>query len=333
MPSNLPVLDKTWQHFHGVVLAGSSHQSRLLEFKNALIGFPLSPWIVKGSSNGTLFGNNDGVDHWQTTSDITTNSWIVLAQPGMGLTFQMILVATTSNASSMNRGVHPSGFGAAFGGTDGTATVAPLPNEGTGIFKSGGWIATSFNNNRTEIWMSTDGQVTRSTSMVAATSPTIEHGGIIEVELLKNPTPSAKLAGVPGAAYFRSSIISTGFAYNVVNDGTFDSWAIFDGTLPTEAFVSLSYQSTIGEISSMTGQNMTTPNGLESAWEFYPIWIRGNTAGREGIIGVRYDHWYGSSVNPHGTTFPAPPDTPGNQFIQFSDQIIPWDGTPSNIPF
>ena len=337
MPSNLPALDKTWQFFHGVNAPSASYKDRLFEFKTALIGFALSPWVVASSSNGAAFGNNDDVDHWASTADMVTNSWVVLRQPGLGATAQLMIRVTNATAQTVDLAFNSFGFGAANGGTDGTATVAPLPAVGTGLFGSSKQLeATAGTNHRMEICMSTDGAVTRSNVIQSGSDVNNETTGWIDIELLKNPTPSVKFGGVSGAGFIRfPQLDNNPNSFARSNDVTARQWGLFDdlGGAPLTQISSECYQSTIGEVAAMTAQNLLGPNNFEGAFEFYPIWLRSNNLGFKGILGVRFDRWYGSTASPHGTTFPAPPDTPANQFIQFSDHILPWDGTPSNIPF
>lgn len=109
-------------------------------------------WTVWGSSDGTGgFGNNDGVNRWDTAGVLdpakliwaaagVNHSWIVLTQTGIAGSYQVCI--DLSNATATNATIVVSfgtGFGAAAGGTNGTATARPTALDQQILISNTSW--------------------------------------------------------------------------------------------------------------------------------------------------------------------------------------------------
>ena len=140
-----PTLQKTWQGGSSPggaefvnVIAGAAPKGVLFLVKEAKIGFNSNPWTVIGSSDG-VGASMDGTDRWLDSGDILTwsfgnpRSWIVLQQTALGATFHCLLANPNTNDDFDQEDIivvyNEGGFGTANGGTDGTASVLPTPND------------------------------------------------------------------------------------------------------------------------------------------------------------------------------------------------------------
>jgi hypothetical protein len=131
---------------------------------------PTGGWTVWGSNNGAgAFGNGDGVDRWSAIGDIVHNtagnnhSWIVLRQTGLASNAALLLDCNSATVNNLTMVFSPTGFGAANGGADGTATAAPTALNSTTLVNAGStWGATSNASNNTvmHLVLSSDGTYT-----------------------------------------------------------------------------------------------------------------------------------------------------------------------------
>lgn len=98
----MPKQVKQWQ-CKTVVLGGEgapvvSTKQVILSMIEAMIGFPLNPWVVEYSCDSITAGvPGDGINRWLTPDNIVSaadgsaHSWIVLSQPALGPNFQMMI--------------------------------------------------------------------------------------------------------------------------------------------------------------------------------------------------------------------------------------------------
>jgi hypothetical protein len=188
----LPNHTRTWQFLTnqishtGVTLSGN--QTHMLAIKEAFKGngsgwvdksnasaVTSGNWTVTSSCNGPTgtsgggansFGNNDNVDRWESILDLGwaggNHSWIVLQQSAIAPKFQVCIDLSQSNSETATIVVSfTAGFGAANGGTDGTASARPTATDqqilGTNMWWGGG-------NNYGSVWnllKTDDGYATR----------------------------------------------------------------------------------------------------------------------------------------------------------------------------
>lgn len=167
-----PAYDKTWQFSLDNLLATSGnsttdHKSLLLLIKNVMKNgngqWSTNTLTVVGSSDGTDFGL-DGVDRWATAANINTNAWLILRDSNATSKFEILLRYISAGGGEGQMQIHVSrlaGFGAANGGTNGSATVAPTATDGDVGVSISIMGSVSAQTSRVYGWRSSDGEFTR----------------------------------------------------------------------------------------------------------------------------------------------------------------------------
>jgi len=256
-----------------------------LHIKNALISVPSSPWIVLGSNNGVTYGI-DGVDRWNTQTDLKWNStsirsWMLLKQPGIASNFQLLIQCHISPNNYYGRitlVISP-----ADGFTGGNTVDRPTATDELVVKNSGTYIAGTSANARIvlHVAVSSDGECTRilvglngyATSFCILDKPKNPEAGWV------NPFvfgwPNAISAGQHCAEYVD--------CYDVA---VFDGW-INGSNVPF-------YLGTLAYGANAIGQVIATRNTQLNEWEVYPIWLCSLTPGVLGTKGQLYDVWWGT---------------------------------------
>lgn len=92
-------------------------------------------WVVVGSCDSLTYGNNDGVNRITAANKFVfgygggaVKSWIILKNPALGSNVHLLFWGENYGAAAGSYSMRCSltGFGTAYGGTDGTLTAAPL---------------------------------------------------------------------------------------------------------------------------------------------------------------------------------------------------------------
>lgn len=304
MASNLPTLSKTWQYNANNTAAyqGSLSGTYLLvlqSFVAAMKGVASSPWTVGYSCNGVTVGTvNDGVDRFSSGSLTTSTSvfsWIVLKQPGLVSTAQLLIFTGGWNGFS---GFNNIGFtySPVSGFTGGSTTAVPTATDGMNFGPNNNSPFSNFNGQlRWSYMQSTDGQCNR---IIVAGNSTVLGAVFIE-----------KLAGIT-TGFNNNGVVSQGNllsnATNAVSrQGT--SFSTFQGAYETNSLIALASE-------------------IDGNYPMLPLGCVGTTVSARGKWGMFQDLWIGSSAVNIGDTYPGTSETPANQFVQLNNQIIvPWN--------
>lgn len=319
----LPTLTKTWQHNvnNSISALGSAlADNRRLwrSIKNALIGFGTNPWVVRYSCNSVTAGTaGDGVDRWVSDSDLvwnsngSANSWIVLRQVGISSTFEMLIALQTSTSLATTAYISVSTV-AYTGGTTAnrpTSTAETVISNATTISSISSDMAT-----RWSVSQSTDGQCTR---IVVAASGVTQFWLLIDKP--SNPTTGwgtpfigFLTVGSPTAAALCASNSPKGAMRNSSTAGT--AYMLCEGD-------------TIGVVPANTVFGQIN-NEISSEWPMIPIAFASGTVGIRGRHGTLQDVWLGSNAVATADTYPG---DGSNQFVQFGNIILPWNGGPVNL--
>jgi hypothetical protein len=328
---SIPTLDKTWEHKVNVATGGLAttllnHQDFYFKIKEALVngaGVPgsfTSPWTVWGSSDGSVYGNNDGVDRWASGADIVFNtsgshSWFVFNNTAFSPTLQFCVdlnTASTQRTASLVISVDGS-FGTAGGGTDGSLTARPTAateylynsvDDGTQYAPWTGYL---------HMMMSDDGECTR-------VLLSRDNGDLTTVLILDKPrSPIAEWTN-PVLWTFRGHGGTSG---NVLTYSYYNEAANLRGRIGSDD-VSF-YATSPSYYNDAIGQKITVPDDNTGQWPFIPMGLACSTLGHRGVRKASiYDLWWTSTGTIYGTTFP---DDASYQFAQMGDVIFPWNGT------
>lgn len=313
----LPV-PKTWQfNVNQRLLSRATkleyNQRQLLTIKNSMIGFALSPWTVRGSSNSVAAGF-DGVDRWAANTNLvwagaaSARSWITLRQPGLGPSELTIDCVSAGSGDETVRFIWSPGGVFAGGTTTARPTAADEIDAGTDV----GYGSTPFSNaapNALHVAQSTDGQCTRIFSYRQGAA-----NFMMCLEKIANPVTN-----------FTLPYVVLRPATNGINTAGLNSVDCVFGRAPVGRFV--------GRLSAFGTRNRQLIQQLsyqESAecWPFSAcgLWVT-TTVGARGRHGIFQDLW----LAPSGDFFPTKQDGdsyPGdtNLFAQVGAIIMPWGG-------
>lgn len=334
----LPVLSKTYQFARAnaqpttnrrLVSTGSGlsdQRTVLLHIVNDMLSFPLSPYVVAGSSNSSAAGM-DGVNRWTTIANLVfsedvpaAHSWIVLEQPGINggaqVCFDLYSPASYSgnaaNGSTMAVFLSPSGLY-----TGGSTTARPTATDEVSIISSalsyyldGGTSGASVARDYiVSSMLSTDGQVFR----CLVRMPGNRFSVFFNIEVPRDP-----VSGWTNPVFARWLHGATSVpVYTNYNDGAY--------LLARAAGASMGlYVTCEGFVTSMAGQTLTTPNELSGEWEMYTAGLASTTVGARGRHGRIFDFYWISTSHSDGDAFPA---NGSRQWLCVGDIAIPWDGS------
>lgn len=332
----LPSLDKTWQHNVNNLRGNTGvnlddHKDIMFMIKQSLIGETFGGaslgwtgiWSVESSSagDGVDFGAGD---RWASVSDIVwanagvNHSWIVFRQTATGTEFCI----DCSNTSSYNITIiwSPAArFGAAYGGTDGTATTRPTATDEIVTLNNNRWAGgqSSPFAIRVHTMISTDGECTRVIAQIR------NNASLLWIfDVVKNPVSgwtNPTIAVTQGSTLIDSSVATydwyTGAArINGVH-----------GSLPMIMYMAVE-GARFAELPSIG--YIVSPNDMDGSWPMFPVGLVSETAGARGRHGELFDFWFGTRSLDPGTAFP---DDLTRQFVFFRDIIFPWDGSAPQV--
>jgi hypothetical protein len=290
-----------------------------------------APWTVTGSSDAAgAFGNNDNVDRWVDPTDLRfatsgNISWITMQQSAINAKTQ-IMFYTDYGATGASGGraieivLSPqAGFGAANGGTDGSATVRPTATDEIVVHAPNQWLAglTTASSYWYHVAVSSDGEMTiwtitrgnRCTSFFFVGKPRLPKSG------WTNPV----VAGFNAAA----NTTTDAGDYNAFNDNS-----NVDGSNNGTALVMRA--TTEMAVSSMVGQLQAAPD-VNGEWPLTPMGLRSLTAGHLGHAGEIFDMRWCAVTRVTGDTYPGEDDggVLADSWAQFGDIAIPWPQDPT----
>ncbi len=320
---SLPALTKSWQfNVNNVVLPDSNwpwHQKLLLSLKNALIGFPLNPWVVVGSCDSLSFAM-DGTDYWSDYPDLIwdwsadPHAWIVLENVA-GVQLCLDLNYRRDYDPHQLKGYMSSG--GLF--TGGSTTVRPTATDEHNIMTgaSNAWFGAETTNPLLDyvwhMWHSEDGAVTRLIGFYQNNPHTI----------------------------WRFEKFQDARAGHAVPYG----FGIYSGTRVTN-MVDIADQEDADQMRSdhggvdlaiyciglgRSGKNMmelgdaSVLEEIDGDAEFAEVGYLCDTIGGRGPKGKAYDMWWGQyQVVWAGDTYPD--NASARDFVQFGCFIFPWTG-------
>jgi hypothetical protein len=353
-----PALQKTWQFSVNQDLntlgSYTTDRQRLLRtIKNSLIGFALSPWTVRGSSNGTTAGM-DAVDRWVNNTDLNWNSassahsWIVLRQAGLGTNIDLLISCNTKDQGNNPRYLTVLIAVDGVGFTGGTTTADPTATEtistllqpsftspvqtGLGYWMRGDNASTF--DCALHCLQSSDGQCTRVGVFVGG-SPVMW----LILDKLRNPVTGLTL---PIFASWIGDYILAGVRVNDVPmwlDYMATATPVYTETPAWRAGVM--HHSTADFNVNFTVERIGTAaqptegavcerpckiNILDSDKRvLIGMGVYSKASGKVGRHGAVYDLWFGDSSAPSGRGYPSDsaPD-----FVHWRHVVMPWNGTP-----
>lgn len=322
----LPTLSKNWEFSVNIAAASSTDDETdcdetILAMKDALtdgVTFTV-PWTVALSSDGTT---TDASDLWADIGDIvhaaapTAHSWIVLEAPSG---FQLCFDTGFTNSLPERWGVYYSPSGGFSGGSTTARPTASdeveLSSSTTAIFPT-----TTFDS-KVHCIMSDDGEETRLFVMV---------GGVTLLALITSELASAD---IPDPTFIHFASVGAGEML-----GTSGLWnngvtRIVDGAAAVEARYTAECIMTSSSLSTFRAfASYTVANPWTSEFHIAPVGVGGPIGtSQQGKVGNVPDLWWGQQVNNTGDQYPAPPDTPLQQFTQFGVFVVPWNGTVAQV--
>lgn len=316
----LPTLEKTWQfNVNNVIPAGATalenFQKTLFKIKEILTTFPISPWVVTGSSNTVTAGDN--VDYWATYADVvwanSTYSFIALRQPGLLSSGAEIAF----NCASTNPGVMY--VSASELGYSGMTLAGGLTNTDQIVPGLGDWLHTSgapFGAPFQSVvhgMQSTDGKSTRIFVCVNG----IQYGGMLFEEITDPVSGMTQpwYTFVKGAAQSQNTDVFERYNLFQQNHGkSRDGSTNYTQNLTVEGMDGLG---TVGTV-------LPVINEISNEYFLAPIGVAGTTTGKRGRHGRIVDLWEGNLSIPTGSTYPS---GSSRQFAQFGNLVFPWNGS------
>ena len=322
----LPALDKTWQfnvnniqRTTGTALGDNQKLVRAL--KNALIGFGLSAWTVRGSSNSAAFGL-DNVDRWLADANLvwanagTNHSWIVLKNTNLGANVEVCIDLRSTTPSRIDVVMS---YAAPFAGGSLTARPTAAGDEvSLTLSATSGYAYHGLGDNTTfdcvwHVMHSTDGQSTR--LFVCKYDNTCAMWA--NFSKVKNPSTGWTVP-VVGCWLDAGTNKNTGNPQFVaLNDY---AWQ-YGRQAPTQISM---FCTSEGIIASMIGEARYSYNDISNEWSLTPVGLASETANVRGRHGTLYDLYWGSIYRQPGDSWP---NDNTRQFIQIGHLVVPWNGT------
>ena len=323
----LPQLEKTWEFDVNQTYAeGASplatHQGVLRGIKDSLVGVlasraaMASPWVVKRSSNGETFSDEDE-DIWDTdldlvfAADTTPHSWIVLEQAGISENFQICIDLKNADSNLLTVVWAPEGFpmtGTGIGDVSNrpfAATEVVLLNDAPWL---GGQTTSQF---RIHAMQSTDGQCTRIVGYWQAHA--------VLFWLFDRASRTVSGWSVPAVALVTGGD-DTNLTYQALHSvATPNLWGYGTDAM-TLWMATESFGSTLDGI----GAKLVGANAFDLNWPLTPIGLASLTSLQAGRHGELVDLWFGPVAASHGDTYPGDGT---KQLVQFGHLVFPWDGT------
>lgn len=323
----LPTLTKTWQYTvnqtTGVPASAIDvNRTWIRTVKDALIAFASTPWTMRYSCNSVTAGAaGDGVDRITTNANLvwasagSAHSWIVLRQTGIATNFELLLSCENAHANGTTLMIVVS---PAAGFTGGTTTARPTATDEVVLNAAAvAWAAAAVTALRWHLQQSTDGQCTR---IITCAAGSIQSALILEKPAQPttgwtNPSLSYAVGTAPGNPLAAATLGAVGGAFGAKIGAT-------------TALLSMSAEGLITSIAATSFPTNTNwgniANEVSGEWPMLPVGAICVTATVRGRHGVFQDLWTGSGGANTGDTYPS---GASNQFAQFDNIIIPWDGS------
>lgn len=314
----LPTKEKTWQYDVNSVQY-TSYPALLYNIKRALVTFGTMPWAVSLSSDSITAGAGD---RWVSSSNVVWNintiphSWIVLSQAGLG-GFQILLECWRNSggqSTSFRLFCSPNA-----GFTGGTTSSRPTATDEIDL-NCGGTLELCKNAltiiARLHVMQSTDGQCTRWVVCMDG-----QQHNLVAIEVPKSPS----------SGWSNPWVVVVGC--NVYNSGQTTDWLTYAryNDLSTRSFARINsvtsgvYMACEGYGGATLGEQYTYPDDDTGEYPMLSVQLNTGTFGVRGANkGVLYDMWWGSTIAATGDTYPGDGT---NQFAQFADVILPWNGS------
>lgn len=377
----LPSLTKTWRTAHETILAGanvSESRHRIqwalfnmlrgqkadnsgaltwLDSAGASASAPSQLWTPESTNagDGVNFGNNDQVNHITTLADVViglnaaNHTYWVLKNSAVGTQLCCDLrYSTFGNEGQWDEGLLMSidGFGAANGGTDGTATARPTATDehkihvsGTGAFSTTGnqtWDGAlpGANVHQIHVWASTDGE--------AWAVAIFRNGHSIFFGFIHHMQSPTVIPGAPNHTVNGDDVPYVACFVSAVADGTANRAsrsAHFTGgnkRLITHAgnFIdntqSVSKEVSMGAEVALQGGFILARQGRSEMTDNHPITpitALTDLAGFKGRFGVLTDIWLGSDTDLGVAEGDSYPDDLTRQFVAVGFFVLPGDST------
>jgi hypothetical protein len=314
----LPVLDKTWQfnvnnQLNTTGLTPNDNAQVLLLIKNALIGFGSNAWSVISSSNSLVANSSD---NWNAIADIVwqssgnPHSWIILRQTGIATNYEICIDCVNYlNGTRLSVLSSPS-----IGFVGGSTTIRPTASDEISLLYQNVYFGNAaLFDARIHIMQSTDGQCTRIIGF-----NTHKPGGpylLWVFDKVKDPVSgwqNPSISSVYGLG-------STAASYARLFDNNDYCWGHENGS-----FGLYMTSEQVDDESGALGEIITFANDIDETYPMIPVGLHSKDGGNRGRHGVVYDLWWGLTVVPTLTTYPA---NASKQFVQFEDLIFPWNGS------
>jgi len=321
----LPTPEHDYQFAHLVNSAGAtateSYKKTLLSVVQAMLTFPLHPWVCVASSNGVVANSSM---NWNTTGDLVCStsgacSWILVRQTGIAASCELLIslraVSNTDGREARTSMSHTGGFGP----LNSVSTVPTATNEYAVLNPVTYWFddfSSAFSSS-CDVLLSEDGSVTiwilkanghsRAWHMFCAMSDPVT--GVTDPSLM------VRIGGAPPSSSVLLSTYFTGF-HNFVA-------GMQAGTVSRFFLAGEAYNTTL------LGRQNTRKNAVSGEYVMAPVGVVCDTNSIEGRHCHLPDVWIGPTdvLVPDGSYYPA---DGSKQFIQFGDFIFKWDGTTSN---
>jgi hypothetical protein len=168
----LPTVVKTWRCQHNATITGANAgvacQNISFAILTALLGggswtdltgaaasAPVAPWVIVSSSNGIAAGNNDNVNRIASAADFSPGpvavSWYVAHNATLGMWLCYRHGGGGSNHWEAEIRVSKVGFGAAFGGVNGTTAAQPTATDQQTLLGTAYWGGPDTNGEGTDL--------------------------------------------------------------------------------------------------------------------------------------------------------------------------------------
>lgn len=333
----LPTPEKTWVFdINNVCGSGANVASDTQDFLFQLINMMIAAgWTVIGSCDGSTYGNNDGVNRITAANKFvfgysSASSWIILKNPALGDNVHFLIWGEGYGASS---GAHTmrmslTGFGSAYGGTDGTLTTAPAGavNSSWTIFQGDRLVSSSPFQCTLHFLRSSDNECTR---IIVTDASLISTGvviGYVSIEKAKDPSPIWTVPVFTTKLTYNSTYQNSPFLRPDVLGTTDANTLTRTKIIPHSAERSLHYTNEVVITSALT-DNIAQADDASAGWPMIPITLICCLAPARSIfMGTIYDLWWGHYTISNGDTYPSSPAGQLRKFVQLNRLIFPWDG-------
>jgi hypothetical protein len=323
----LPTCDKTWTFSVNNVLGTMVTQpGDQKAFAYCLITQLIAlGWVVDGSSNGTVAGNNDSINRILSVDNVVlaaagvAHSWIVLRNSALAPEAAILITMQNGNAY-VGIKFATTGFGLSKGGANGTTTADPTAATatswsvcdtlcpGTGAFRVS-----------LHIMVSSDRECTR----IAVTWGALHWTQIVSyaaIEKAKNPV-----------AEWTVPVFTWGYSYDLFDMTYASLYGRGDLIQSKVGGTTLSLYPTSDAATNISLGNWTIlpcADDTSTGLPFFPIGLACTTFGhRNWRKGQIYDMWWGSVYGANtGDSYPSGPTGSLKKFMHYSNFIVPWNG-------